>query len=185
MIIDTSALLAILYEEPDAHLYERAIIGAPHPRMSAANYLEATIVVERRSGRDKGLELEELVTQHHIQLVPVTLDQMEVARQAWRAFGEGRGKQPAVLNYGDCFAYALARVSREPLLFKGDDFAQTDISPPKPPPNPRAARLLRLAYDQKRLPRTSQKRRFTLSAYPNPANPARRAQPSYADCAHA
>ena len=127
MIIDTSALLAILYEEPDAQLYERAIRDAPHPRMSAANYLEATIVVERRSGRPKGLELEDLVEQLDIQFVPVTLDQMRAARQAWRAFGEGRGSPPAVLNYGDCFAYALARTSGEPLLFKGNDFAQTDI----------------------------------------------------------
>ena len=134
MIIDTSALLAILYREPDAHIYEHAIRHAAHPRMSAANYLEATIVVERRSGRDKGLELEELVAQHHIQLVPVTIDQMEVARRAWRAFGEGRGRQPAALNYGDCFAYALARTSGEPLLFKGNDFSQTDIPPAQTAP---------------------------------------------------
>ena len=129
MIIDTSALLAILYREPEAPLYERAISLAPHPRMSAANYLEATIVVERRSGRLKGLELEDLVERLDIQFVPVTLDQMRAARRAWRDFGEGRGRHPAVLNYGDCFAYALARTSGEPLLFKGNDFAQTDIPP--------------------------------------------------------
>ena len=127
MIIDTSALLAIVYREPEARPYARAIVRAPHPRMSVANYLEATIVVERRSGRDKGLELERLKERLDIELVPVTLNQVEVARQAWRAFGEGRGSPPAVLNYGDCFAYALARVTNEPLLFKGNDFAQTDI----------------------------------------------------------
>ena len=141
MIIDTSALLAILYREPEARLYSQAIAHAPRPRMSVANYLEATIVVERRSCRDKGLELERLKERLDIELVPVTLSQVEVAWQAWRDFGEGRGSPPAVLNYGDCFAYALARATGEPLLFKGNDFAQTDIPPPKPPPNPRAARI--------------------------------------------
>ena len=95
--------------------------------MSVANYLEAIIVAERRYGRSKGLELEDLVEQLNIRLVPVTIAQIRVARQAWRAFGIGRGRHPAALNYGDCFAYALARTSGEPLLFKGDDFAQTDI----------------------------------------------------------
>ena len=127
MIIDTSALLAILYREPDAPLYDQAIGSARRTRMSVANYLEAIIVAERRYGRPKGLELEDLVEQLNIRLVPVTIAQIRVARQAWRAFGKGRGEQPAALNYGDCFAYALARVSGEPLLFKGDDFAQTDI----------------------------------------------------------
>ena len=127
MIIDTSALFAILNEEPDASLYERAIRDTPHPRMSVANFLEATIAVERRYGRPKGRELERLRVRLEIELVPVTLDQMRAAQQAWRDFGIGRGRHPAVLNYGDCFAYALARVSGEPLLFKGDDFAQTDI----------------------------------------------------------
>ena len=132
MIIDTSALFAILNEEPDAPLYERAIRDAPHPRMSLANFLEATIVVEGRIDEDKGRELEDLVAQHHIQLVPVTLDQVRAAQQAWRKFG--KGNDPAVLNYGDCFAYALARVSGEPLLFKGNDFAQTDIPPAQTAP---------------------------------------------------
>ena len=134
MIIDTSALLAILYNESDAPLYERAIGGAPQTRMSVANYLEAIIAVERRYGRPKGLELERYVRREGIQLVPVTIAQIRVARQAWRAFGIGRGEQPAVLNYGDCFAYALARVSNEPLLFKGNDFAQTDIPPAQTAP---------------------------------------------------
>ena len=85
MIIDTSALFAILNEEPDASLYERAIRGAPHPRMSVATYLEATIVVEGRFDEDKGLELEDLVKGEGIELVPVTLEQVEVAQQAWGA----------------------------------------------------------------------------------------------------
>ena len=95
--------------------------------MSVANFLEATIAVERRSGRPKGLELERKREQLDIEFVPVTLDQMRTAQQAWREFGKGRGSPPAALNYGDCFAYALARVTGEPLLFKGNDFAQTDI----------------------------------------------------------
>ena len=134
MIIDTSALLAILYNEPDAPLYERAIGGAPQTRMSVANYLEAIIAVERRYGRPKGIELERYVRREGIRLVPVTIAQIRVARQAWRAFGIGRGMQPAALNYGDCFAYALARVSGEPLLFKGNDFSQTDIPPAQTAP---------------------------------------------------
>ena len=132
MIIDTSALIAILYREPEAPLYERAIRRAPRPRMSVANFLEATIVVERRSGRPKGLELEDLVRRERIQLVPVTLDHVRLARRAWRDFG--KGNDPAALNYGDCFAYALARATGEPLLFKGNDFAQTDIRPAHPAP---------------------------------------------------
>ena len=134
MIIDTSALLAILYEEPDAHLYERALNDARDPRMSMANFLEAAIAVERRFGAAKGRELDDLMERVGIELVPVTLDQVRMARQAWRDFGEGRGSPPAVLNYGDCFAYALARVSNEPLLFKGNDFAQTDIPPAQTAP---------------------------------------------------
>ena len=132
MIIDTSALIAILYREPEAPLYERAIRRAPRPRMSVANFLEATIVVERRSGRPKGIELEDLVRRERIQLVPVTLDHVRLARRAWRDFG--KGNDPAALNFGDCFAYALARATGEPLLFKGNDFAQTDIRPAHPAP---------------------------------------------------
>ena len=90
------------------------------------------MVVESRSGRPKGRELEDLLKRLDITLVPVTLDQVDVARQAWRKFGKGNG--PAALNYGDCFAYALASVSAEPLLFKGNDFAQTDIPPARPAP---------------------------------------------------
>ena len=132
MIIDTSALIAILYEEPEAPLYERAIRRAPRPKMSVANYLEATMVVEGRPGLDKGDELERYVRRERIQLIPVTIGQVRVAQEAWRVFGKGRHR--AALNYGDCFAYALARVSAEPLLFKGDDFAQTDIRPAHPAP---------------------------------------------------
>ena len=126
MIIDTSALVAILYNEPEAPLYERAIGQAQQTKMSVANYLEATMVVEGRSGPAKGLELERYVKREEIELVPVTLDQVKIAQQAWRKFGKGNDPA-AALNYGDCFAYALARTSGEPLLFKGNDFSQTDI----------------------------------------------------------
>ena len=132
MIIDSSALIAILYEEPEAPLYDRMISQAPHPRMSVANFLEATIAAERRHGPAKGRELERLRKRLDIELVPVTLAQMEEAQQAWRDFG--KGNHTAALNYGDCFAYALASVSAEPLLFKGNDFAQTDIRPAHPAP---------------------------------------------------
>ena len=132
MIIDSSALIAILYEEPEAPLYDRMISQAPRPRMSVANFLEATMVVESRDDDEKGSELERLRERLDIELVPVTLDQMRVAQRAWRKFG--KGNDPAALNYGDCFAYALASVSAEPLLFKGDDFAQTDIPPAHPAP---------------------------------------------------
>ena len=102
--------------------------------MSVANFLEAAIAVERRFDDVKGRELDDLVERLGIEFVPVTLDQGEVARQAWRDFGKGRGRQPAALNYGDCFAYALASISGEPLLFKGNDFAQTDIPSAQPAP---------------------------------------------------
>ena len=97
-----------------------------------ANFLEATMVVEGRSGRAKGCELERLRRRLGIDLVPVTLDQMRVAQRAWRDFG--KGNHTAALNFGDCFAYALASATAEPLLFKGNDFAQTDIRPAHPAP---------------------------------------------------
>ena len=90
------------------------------------------MVVESRSGRPKGRELEDLRERLDIDLVPVTFAQMRVAQRAWRKFG--KGNDPAALNYGDCFAYALASVSAEPLLFKGNDFAQTDIPSAHPTP---------------------------------------------------
>lgn len=127
MIVDTSALVAILFDESDAEYYLRMVTEAPHCSMSAASYLEATIVVERRLGALGGQELELFVNRTPIYLEPVTLDQAEAARRAWRRFG--RGNHPARLNYGDCFAYALSKVSGEPLLFKGMDFARTDIEP--------------------------------------------------------
>ena len=125
MIIDSSAILAILFEEPDAERFEDAIADAWPRRMSAVALLEAAMVVEGRGGAGAGDALDALLKRAKIKLEPVTQEHVDVARQAWRRFG--KGNHPAALNFGDCFAYALAEVTGEPLLFKGDDFALTDI----------------------------------------------------------
>ena len=126
MIIDSSALLAILNREPDAEFYEAAILAETPCRMSVANLLETSIVVESRGGADAGHELDAFLERAGIELVPVTAEHLEAARQAWRRFGKGRHR--AALNFGGCFSYALARVADEPLLCKGNDFARTDIA---------------------------------------------------------
>ena len=131
MIVDSSALLAILNREPDASHYEEAILTAASCSMSVANVLEASIVVESRGGLRAGQELNAFLDVAGIQAAPVTTEHLEAARKAWRRFGKGR--HPAALNFGDCFSYALARVTNEPLLYKGNDFAHTDISAAIPP----------------------------------------------------
>ena len=125
MIVDGSAVLAILFSEPDARRHAGAIMAASPCRMSVANVLEASIVAERRGGVTAGHELDTLLESAEIELVPVTVEHLEAARRAWRRFG--KGNHPAALNFGDCFAYALAKATGEPLLFKGEDFARTDI----------------------------------------------------------
>ena len=125
MIVDTSAVLAILFREPDAERFARAITTAPSRRMSAATLLESSIVLESRSGPASGYELDAFLQEAGIALEPVTPEQAQAARRAWRRFG--KGNHPAGLNFGDCFAYALAEATREPLLFKGGDFELTDI----------------------------------------------------------
>ena len=130
MIVDTSAILAILNREPDAERYEEAIAAAPERSISVANLLEASIVVEGRGGISAGYELDLLLNRYGIELEPVTAEQLVAARRAWRRFG--KGNHPAGLNFGDCFAYALAEATGEPLLFKGADFAQTDVAPALP-----------------------------------------------------
>ena len=125
MVIDTSAVVAILLHEPEAPLLAEAI-EATRPRLlSAASLLEASMVIETRKGEAGGRELDLFIYRAGIEIVAVTPDQAEVARVAWRRYGKGR--HPAGLNYGDCFAYALATVSGAPLLYKGADFGQTDI----------------------------------------------------------
>ena len=125
MVIDTSALLAVLLNEYDAGRIAEAIEAASPRLLSAANLLEASIVIESRKGEAGGRELDLLVYRGGIEVVAVDQNQAETARVAWRRFGKGR--HPAGLNYGDCFAYALARSRRLPLLCRGHDFPQTDL----------------------------------------------------------
>jgi ribonuclease VapC len=125
MIIDTSAIVAVLLNEASAGAFAAAIEAAPLRLLSAANLLEASIVIESRKGETGGRELDLLLYRAGVEVVAVDQEQAEIARSAWRRYGKGR--HPAVLNYGDCFAYALARARRLPLLFQGADFAQTDI----------------------------------------------------------
>jgi ribonuclease VapC len=127
MIVDTSALLAIFFGEPEAEDFARAIAGAEGSRMSAANLLEAGIVADNQTDPRTGRQLDALVANFQLHIAAVTEEQVRIARQAYVDFG--RGNHPAGLNFGDCFAYALAKATGEPLLFKGDDFAQTDIRP--------------------------------------------------------
>jgi ribonuclease VapC len=126
MVIDSSAILALLFNEPEADDIEVAIDDHPTRLMSAASFLEAAIVVEARLGSAGGREFDLLLHKARIELVAVTAEQAEVGRTAWRRFG--RGRHEANLNFGDCFAYALAAVSGEPLLCKGDDFSRTDVA---------------------------------------------------------
>jgi len=125
MVIETSALVAMLTDEPEAQRFEAAVAADPVRLMSTASYLEAAIVIEQRFGEPGGRELDLWLHRAGVDLVSVDAEQADVARSAYRRFGKGR--DPAGLNYGDCFAYALAKVSGEPLLFKGDDFIHTDI----------------------------------------------------------
>jgi ribonuclease VapC len=125
MVIDTSAVLAILFDEPEADDIEMAIDADPVRLMSAASYLETAIVVESRLGEPGGREFDLLLHKAGIEIVAVTAEQADAARDAWRQFGKGR--HLASLNFGECFSYALASASGEPLLFKGDDLGNTDI----------------------------------------------------------
>lgn len=124
MILDTSALMSIVLGEPDAPVFVAALQNGEPVAMSAASWLEAAIVAENRAGlTPQGLD--ETLDWIAPEVVPVTLDQMRLAREAHRRFGKGRHK--AALNFGDCFAYALARERKAPLLFKGADFSETDV----------------------------------------------------------
>lgn len=125
MVIDASALIAMLTDEPDAPELEAAVEADPVRLMSTASYLEAAIVIETRFGEHGGRELDLWLHRARVDLVGVDAAQAEAARTAYRRYGKGRHR--AGLNYGDCFAYALAKVSGQPLLFKGDDLAHTDI----------------------------------------------------------
>lgn len=128
MIVDSSALVAILLEEPDADDFSRAILGSIDAKMSVATALEISIVARIAGGEAAEADVDALIVRLGIDIVPVDLAQGRIAREAFRRFGKGTG-HPAKLNFGDCFAYALAKATGRPLLFKGRDFARTDIEP--------------------------------------------------------
>ena len=125
MVIDTSALVAIFLGEPERKLLLDLLLQAETRMISAATVLETGIVLEAGRGESAGREFDLLLVRANLQIVAVDSEQTEIARSAWRKYGKGR--HPAGLNFGDCFAYALAKFAGEPLLAKGTDFAATDI----------------------------------------------------------
>jgi ribonuclease VapC len=127
LVVDTSALLAVLLLEDDAAAYAEALGLAAELRMAAPTWLETAMVATVRSGADGYRELSRFIDELHIEIVPADRLLVEGAFEGWRRFGKGR--HPAGLNYGDCFSYALATARNEPLLFKGGDFALTDVTP--------------------------------------------------------
>jgi ribonuclease VapC len=132
MIVDTSAIIAILKNEPEAQDFSDTIEAAKVVRLSAASYLESRIVVNRYKDPILMARLEEILENPGLQIEPVTAAQARIAWVAYRDFGKGSGS-PANLNFGDCLTYALARDKREPLLYKGDDFGHTDLRTAIPP----------------------------------------------------
>lgn len=134
MVLDTSAIMAILLLEPEAEQFAAAIEADPMRLISAATAFEAALVIETRKGPAGGREYDLFMHRALIEVVPFTAEQLEAARDGWRRFGKGRHE--AGLNLGDCFSYALAATSGEPLLFKGGDFELTDVrvAPVNDPP---------------------------------------------------
>ena len=128
MIVDSSAIVAIVRNEPDAERYVRALATSASAKMSAANWPETAIVIDSARDPVASRRFDEIIEWARIDVVAVTPAMTEIARQAYRDFGRGSGS-PAKLNFGDCFAYALAAHTREPLLFKGDNFVHTDLTP--------------------------------------------------------
>lgn len=126
MIVDTSAILAVLAEEDDAAVHAAALVDAQSSLMSAATYVECGIVLDRHPSAKAGWNLDQFLLESEISIAVFTPEQARIARMAYRDFGRGSG-HPARLNFGDCFSYALAIDRREPLLFKGDDFSHTDV----------------------------------------------------------
>jgi len=128
VIVDSSALLAIVKQEAERPIFGKSLAEAPRVAMSTATWVECCLVVDNHPQPMVRRRFDDLVTAAGIELVSVSVEHAQVARAAHRDFGRGSGS-PARLNYGSCFSYALARVSGEPLLFKGDDFRHTDVTP--------------------------------------------------------
>jgi ribonuclease VapC len=126
MIIDTCALIAILRDEPEASSCAHAIENSAVRRLSAANFVEAAVIIDASCDPVASRRFDELIKEARIIVEPVTEPQARIAREAYRDFGKG-SSHPAKLDFGDCFAYALAKFTGEPLLFKDDEFAHTDI----------------------------------------------------------
>lgn len=127
MIVDSSALIALLRDEPEAMSYAKAIANAATRRLSAVSYAESAAVIDGSRDPIASRRFDDLLREAEVVIEPVTESQARIAREAYRDFGRGSG-HPAKLNFGDCFSYALAKTTGEPLLFKGDDFARTDIA---------------------------------------------------------
>lgn len=127
MVIDTSALLAILQREPESRVFNETIEAAPMRLLSAGNFVEVSIVVEARTGAAGIRELDHFLETAGIEVVDVDVRQAMEARRAFELYGKGRHQ--AGLNFGDCFAYALAKIQAQPLLYKGGDFSETDLLP--------------------------------------------------------
>jgi ribonuclease VapC len=125
MVVDTSAVIAILFGEPETELFVRALVDDPKKMISAFNALESAVVIEAKKGEAGGREPDLLLHRARIEIIALNADHVEIALGAWRTYG--KGNHPAGLNIGDCCAYALSKYSGEPLLFKGNDFSQTDI----------------------------------------------------------
>ena len=128
MIVDSSAVVGILNDEPEAEALGDALVAARNRRMSAATLVELSIVIDGKRDPVRSARLDELLQRSDMEIIDVTAEHARIARGAYRDFGRGSG-HPARLNFGDCFAYALARATGEPLLFKGDDFGHTDLTP--------------------------------------------------------
>lgn len=128
MIVDTSAIVAIARGEKGAQALKDALVHSPNPRMSAPNYVELCAVMQRRDRPEIGRMVDRLLDDYGIRIEAFDADQARVAAQAYRDYGRGSG-HPARLNLGDTYSYALAHVTGEPLLFRGDDFAHTDVRP--------------------------------------------------------
>jgi ribonuclease VapC len=126
MIVDTSALIAVLKGEPEAAAFKAKLLGSASVKLSAATYFEACIVADGYRNPLLGARLDEILEEIRVVIEPFTAEQAGIARQAYRDYGKGSGHR-AQLNFGDCFSYALAREKREPILFKGDDFVHTDL----------------------------------------------------------